>query len=176
MQQVCQVFSNCPCKQNGVQCSACGPSSSGRCSNYRGSSTCRDSVGAAQEDSGAGPSSSPTAEKAFLTQVISGVRDHAGSQLVEHQSTNTFPEKKFLRAFGVPLLNHSGGDDDSEACRLWCGAVSLKLRQYALPDGGVGNRFVHMLSEEIERCNDGRKMSEWESVFTALFLQQNKMV
>ena len=59
---------------------------------------------------------------------------------------------------------------------MWRGAVFLKGRQYALPDGGVGTRFVHMLSEEIERCNEGHQRSEWEFVFPALVLQRDKMV
>ena len=70
--------------------------------------------------------------------VLNGIRDHAGSEIIERQSADTFLEDKFLHAFGAPLLNHSGGDDDSEACRLWRGAVSLRGRQYTLPDGGVG--------------------------------------
>ena len=114
----------------------------------------------ARENSSAGTLSSYTTVKALLTQVISGVRNHANSELIEHQSGDNFLEEKFLRAFGAPLLNHSRGDDYSESCRLWGGAVSLKGSQHALPDGGVGTQFVHMQSEEIERCNDGRQQSE----------------
>ena len=50
--------------------------------------------------------------------VLNGIRDHAGSEIIERQSADTFLENKFLHAFGAPPLNHSGGDDDSEACRL----------------------------------------------------------
>ena len=84
---------------------------------------------------------------------------------------DTFLKERFAHAFGAQLLN-SAGDDSS----LWWGAVSLKGRQYALPEGGVGTRFVHMLSEEIEQCNEGWQRSEWEFIFTALILQRNKMI
>ena len=52
----------------------------------------------------------------------------------------------------------------------------LRGKQYALPDGRVGMRFVHMLSAEIEVCNEGRQSSEAEFVFTSLVLQRDKMV
>lgn len=45
------------------------------------------------------------------------VRDHSSSELIERQLADTFLEEKFLCAFGVPLFNHSGGDEDAEA---WC--------------------------------------------------------
>ncbi len=89
---------------------------------------------------------------------------------------DVFLQLKFARAFGAQLLNHSGDGDNSEVRSLWWGSVALKGKQYTLPDGGVGTRFVNLLSEEIERCNEGRQRSEREFIFAALVLQRNKMV
>ena len=92
---------------------------------------------------------------------------------------DAFLRDKFERAFGAPLLNSDSDDsvgDNTEGRSLWWGAVSLKGKQYELPHGGIGTRFVNMLSEEIERSNNGGQCSEWEFVFTVFVLQRSKMV
>ena len=86
-----------------------------------------------------------------------------------------FLHEKFKRAFGASLLNHDRGSD-CEVHSLWWKVVALRGKQYLLPDGGVGTRFVSMLSEEIERYTKGQQRSEREFIFTALILQRNKMV
>ena len=86
-----------------------------------------------------------------------------------------FLHEKCMQAFGSPLLNHEGGPD-SEIRSLWWEVVTLRGKQYALPNGSVGTRFVNMLSEEIELCTEGRQQSECEFIFTALVLQRDKMV
>ena len=83
--------------------------------------------------------------------------------------------EKFKWAFGTPLLNHDGGSD-CEVRSLWWKVVALRGKRYSLPDGGIGTSFVNMLSEEIERCMEGRQRSQREFIFTALVLQHNKMV
>ena len=101
--------------------------------------------------------------------------DAAVEQGVECGTDEVFLREKFMRAFGSPLLNHEGGPD-SEIRSLWWEVVALRGKQYVLPNGSVGTRFVNMLSEEIELCTEGWQQSEREFLFTALVLQRDKMV
>ena len=86
-----------------------------------------------------------------------------------------FLEMKFQDAFGASLVN-SEGVPDSATRAIWWDAVSLRGKQYALPDGNAGSRFVNILADEIESCNAGRQPSEREFIFTSLVLQRNKAV
>ena len=86
-----------------------------------------------------------------------------------------FLRTTFERAFGAPLVNGDGGPD-SDIRKLWWKTVELRGKQYELPNGNVGKRFVNILAEEIERCTAGRQPSEREFVFTALILQRDRMV
>ena len=52
----------------------------------------------------------------------------------------------------------------------------MRRKQYELPDGNVGARFVNILAEEIEKCNSKQQPSEREFIFSALVLQRNKMI
>ena len=65
---------------------------------------------------------------------------------LECGADEVFLSEKFMRAFGSPLLNHDGGPD-SEIRSLWWEVVALRGKQYALPNGNVGTRFVNTLSE-----------------------------
>ena len=92
------------------------------------------------------------------------------------RANNIFQHEKFEQgAFGTLLLNHNGGFD-CKVRSLWWKVVALRGKQYSLPDGGIGTRFVNMLSEEIERCTKGQQRSEREFIFTALVWQYHKMV
>ncbi len=93
----------------------------------------------------------------------------------DDSSDSHFLEEKFNVAFGASMLNHAGGPD-SEDRRLWLEIVSLRGKQYALPGGRVGMRFVNMLAAEIESCTAGRQSAEREFLFTSLILQRDKMV
>ena len=86
-----------------------------------------------------------------------------------------FLRTTFERAFGAPLVNGDGGPD-SDIRKLWWKTVELRGKQYELPNGNFGKRFVNILAEEIERCTAGRQPSEREFVFTALILQRDRMV
>mmetsp|Transcript_28475 Transcript_28475/g.37231 ORF Transcript_28475/g.37231 Transcript_28475/m.37231 type:complete len:115 (-) Transcript_28475:1859-2203(-) len=54
--------------------------------------------------------------------------------------------------------------------------VELSQRQYTLPDGNVGKRFFNLLAGEIEKRNNGLKISEVELLYTALILQRKRMI
>ena len=168
---------SCPCKQRGVRCSSCGPLSFDRCRNRGAPDTVSSSHlthcdGLLVVDGGCrGCCSRPDGVDASgQCADDAAVRSHR-----EGGVNDTFLCEKFERAFGAPLLNHDGGSD-CEVRSLWWKVVTLRGRQYSLPDGGIGTSFVNMLSEEIERCTDGRQRSEREFIFTALVLQRNKMV
>ena len=85
-----------------------------------------------------------------------------------------FPQRKFTQAFDAPFNVEEAIDDEERA--LWWEATSLRGKQYTLPDGRVGTRFVHVLAEEIERCTANRQNSERQLLFSALVLQRDKMV
>ena len=164
---------SCQCKQRGALCSSCGPLSLDRCRNHGTPSD--------------GASSSSRTDHDCSPSVVDGSCLHPDEFANSTQSTDAaadgphfgandaFLQEKFAQAFGTPLLNHDGGPD-SETRSLWWKVAALQGKQYSLPDGGVGTRFVNMLSEEIERCTEGRQPSEREFIFTALILQRNKMV
>ena len=59
---------------------------------------------------------------------------------------------------------------------VWSEAVALQGKQYELPDGRVGTRFVHMLAVELERLAAGRQSSERVFLFSMLVLQRDKLV
>ena len=105
----------------------------------------------------------------------------ANAQLADYATVgprglnDIFLRDQFVLAFGAPLVNHDGRCN-CEVHTLWWKVVALRGKQYLLPDGGVWTWFVNMLSEEIERCTEGRQRSEREFIFTALVLQCNKMV
>jgi len=169
---------SCPCKQKGFWCRSCIPSERGKCCN-------RPTVVVNDSTVGPRPVLETTATASAVVDAdVGDIGRPAGNILTQNShgnvqcgsQENRFLDEKFERAFGAKLLNHSGGVEDSEARSLWWGAVALGGKQYALPNGGVGTRFVNMLSEQIELNNEGRQSSEWEFVFTALILQRNKMV
>ena len=94
---------------------------------------------------------------------------------INDRINDRFVKEKFQEAFGAPLLNSEGGPD-SELRKIWWKATALRGKQYQLPGGNVGTRFVNLLAVEIERCTAKRQPSEREFIFTALVLQRNKMV
>ena len=153
----------------------CWPLSRGRCGNLRADTTGGITV---TVDIGDCLTTHSAAKNSIPLQGWDDNRVCNDSQPVNNEGgiDDPFLKEKFARAFGVPLLNSAGGDDALDVCSLWCGTVSLKGRQYVLPNGGVGTRFVHMLSEVIERCNEGRQRSQWEFAFPPLVLQWDKMV
>jgi len=59
-----------------------------------------------------------------------------------------FLEEKFQEAFGASLINDEGGPD-SETRKIWKDATALRGKQYQLPGGNVGTRFVNILAEEM---------------------------
>ena len=93
----------------------------------------------------------------------------------DSDASGDFLRKTFERAFGATLVNDEE-DPDSDVRTLWWKTVELRGKQYQLPHGNVGKRFLNILSEEIERCTAGRQTSEREFIFTALVLQRDKMV
>ena len=81
--------------------------------------------------------SSHTAEKVLLTQVLSGILDHAGSEIIERQSADTFQKISFC----MPLECHC-------STTVWemitvklaiCGAVLFLLKK----------DNIHFLMEEL---------------------------
>ena len=124
-----------------------------------------------------GPTStgSPQTSHEQGREMGSGARSDDTSGVSENEE---FLREKFEQAFGAPLVNEAGDDlaEVSATRQLWWRVVALKGRQYTLPDGNVGTRFVHLLSAEIEKCTLGRQCSEVEFVLVALVLQRDKMV
>lgn len=88
-------------------------------------------------------------------------------------------EEKFELAFGAEFNVPDDVDLASAGTTervLWSEAVALQGKQYELPDGRVGTRFVHMLADELERLAAGRQNSERVFLFSMLVLQRDKMV
>ncbi|CAA9994685.1 unnamed protein product, partial [Nesidiocoris tenuis] len=81
----------------------------------------------------------------------------------------------FIQAFGAPMLN-SIGQEGSTWHNRWKKAMTLQGRQYDLPQGAVGRRFVTLLTEEIQGVVTGMHMSEKIFVFCATVLQREKHV
>ena len=94
-----------------------------------------------------------------------------------HVDPDSFLEDKFWLAFGAPLVNDDSGPESGERS-LWWEVVRLRGKQYSLPHGRCGTRFLNMLANEIEACTRGRQTSEREFLFTALIdiLQRDKIV
>ena len=101
--------------------------------------------------------------------------DRTDGPFDDDSGNDRFVEAKFQDAFGASLVNCEGGPD-SEIRKIWWDVTALRGKQYQLPGGGVGTRFVNLLAEEIERCAAQRQSSEREFVLTALVLQRDKMV
>ena len=153
---------SCSCKQRAARCSSCGPLSFGRCRNCGALDTALPSH-PAQPDSSLVSTDGGRSSGCPCPNGVNSSGQHAGDTAVgphqEDGANDTFLREKFAQAFGTPLLNHNGGSD-CEVCSLWWNVVVLRGRQYLLPDGGIGTRFVNTLSEEIERCMDGRQKSK----------------
>lgn len=90
--------------------------------------------------------------------------------------TDDFLTTKFKLAFGEPFNVDEHELESDDVRPLWWEAVGLRGKQYELPNGRVGTRFVHVLAEEIERFVAGRQNSERQLLFTSLVLQRDKMV
>ena len=82
------------------------------------------------------------------------------------ESISRFLDEQFYAAFGAPLLNKDGGPDSNDR-KLWREIVGLSGKQYTLPGGRVGTRFINMLASEIESSTAGRQSSEREFLFTS---------
>ena len=90
-------------------------------------------------------------------------------------SADDFANKKFLQAFGARMVREDG-DDNDEFRKMYLEMVELSGRQYSLPDGNVGKRFVNLLAAEIEKRNNGLQNSEVELLFTSLILQRKRLI
>lgn len=110
-----------------------------------------------------------------MDELIAGCGGVSVTRTARLEDEDPFLREKFTQAFGALLINSEGGTD-SEIRKMWWRAVALRGKQYSLPDGAIGTRFVHMLSAELEACTAGRQSSEAEFVFTSLILQRDKMV
>lgn len=106
-----------------------------------------------------------------------------GSQAqTEHQgdpSPHNVPEyiqERFVRGFGAPLLNCEGGGNNSEWEERWRRTMTLQGKQYSLPDGAVGRRFVSQLANEIQGVANGSANSERIFIFCAALLQRDRPV
>ena len=73
------------------------------------------------------------------------------------------------------MICSEGGELD-EIGLLHLEMGKLRGRQYFLPDGNVGKRFVNRLASEIEKNVNGLQHSERQFLFTALILQRKKSV
>ena len=133
---------SCPCKQPGAHCSSCGPLSLDHCCNHGA----RDTASLSHPTQNSLPLASggcpcPDGVEAsgqYADDVSVGPQQECGAN-------DIFRHEKSERAFGATLLNHHGGFY-CEVRSLWWKVVALRGRQYSPPDGGIGTRFVNMLS------------------------------
>ena len=100
----------------------------------------------------------------------SAANDTGSSRTVSERNHKVFLNEHFQRAFGATLVNSEGGPDSGTGS-IWWKFVALWGKQYTLPDGNVGTRFINILEEEIEKSNEKKQASEKEFIFTALVLQ-----
>lgn len=107
-------------------------------------------------------------------------KTHSDDQMnVSIQSENevpTFMQNLFIRGFNAPLINSDGGGEEDEWHLRWKSAMRLQGRQYSLPQGSVGRKFVDILANEIQTVIRRVNSSEKIFFFCATVLQKDKLI
>ncbi|KAF6214349.1 hypothetical protein GE061_009089 [Apolygus lucorum] len=83
---------------------------------------------------------------------------------------------KFQAGFGAQLLNAADGGGDDGWKHKWQRIATLQGKQYPIPQGNVGRKFVEMLTAEIMGVVNGSHTSERIFVFCASVLQREHLV
>ena len=78
------------------------------------------------------------------------IGNNFGDGDIEHQDDSNFADHKFQRAFGAGMVRSEDPMVQKDEMRtIYLEMVRLKGRQYRLPDGPVGRKFVDILTNEI---------------------------
>ena len=89
-------------------------------------------------------------------------------------------DAKLAEVYGEPTVMMDETDREratSDPWYLrWVREVRLSFRQYHLPNGNVGRKFVEMLADEIDRVAEKKSNSERLIVFQVLILQREMLV
>lgn len=86
-----------------------------------------------------------------------------------------FIQNVFINGFGAPLVNKIGNIGSIWDVR-WMRAMKLKGKQYSLPQGAIGRRFVSTLAEIIQAVANGVYSSERIFFHCSTILQRETSV
>ena len=106
----------------------------------------------------------------------SGAREHAIRHYLESQVRPDIvdPDNLIMKAYREKFGRDEARDD------VWFGYWNilshLKGKQYSLPGGAVGRKYVDLLSDEIGQVGAGNYTFDCLIVFSALILQRDKMI
>ena len=110
----------------------------------------------------------------------SGARSGANEDAIGHYLESQVrpdvvdPDTLMMKAYGDKFSRDKARDD------VWFGywnfVSRLKGKQYSLPGGAVGRKYVDLLSDEIGQVAAGNYTSDHVIVFSALILQRDKMI
>ena len=177
----------CLCVSKKRPCTNCRPSRSNLCQNNiqlrqkklgSTSSVCAPqsspliSCGVASESSCGHLVDAPTTQPRDLT---------CGSRSVTQSQTDSIDgldiNSYMMRAFGEPLASTG---DVSQSTSIWYtrwqSVANLSGKQYSLPGGSIGRKYVDLLTLELTHLSSGIFPSERVLTFSSLILQRDRTI
>ena len=196
------VRARCICVKNGTSCVSCLPRKSGSCSNTLQS---RQEKGRIEDrhlsvwrpSDPVDPGDSVDRSKVWSNKHSSQNNNHINQNLT---STSVAPSERrsfvvdndslsadgrvnvddlMVQAFGAKFEHNNSSINVDEVCvwnECWKKIVQLQGKQYDLPGGAIGRKYVELLSKEVTQLACGNYPADRFIVFCAVVLQRDRMI